>query len=477
MDFYVMEPEEIDAILSLQTCKIIAPAGHGKTEMISQLTSMAEGKQLILTHTNAGVDALRKRMVKNQVPHDKFAIFTIAGFCRLWCKSFPILSEVSPSLNPLNREQSSVYYDQLYEGAQRIFLHKWAQEILVNSFAGLIVDEYQDCLLEQHKIFSIISAVLPVRVFGDPMQAIFHWAGPLIEMEALVFPSVEVHTEPWRWIPNNLKLGEYISRVRNLLEPTLDGEQKSITFTDVKGSIQVIPLTNFIRIRNELWNYNSVAYITAIEGRQLYISKSTGGFFQFDEKQESELLYLFAEEFSTLKGAVLCKSLIHFLQSCASHLPTELASYIRKIENGSFDFSRIKKHVWFGNILIKLNRTSNVRYIKHAIDYVIEDSSFNVYRKEAFQEMKRAIDFSEETGLSLSDSIATIRHNVFYQNRYTFIKRLSTRTVLAKGLEFDCVIVDLSTPLSSQDFYVAISRAKQMLYILSDTRKIDFRSR
>lgn len=470
-----MEPEEINAILSLHTCKIIAPAGHGKTEMISQLTLMAEGKQLILTHTNAGVDALRKRMVKNQVPHDKFAIFTIAGFCKLWCTSFPLLSEINPSLNPLNREQSSIYYDQLYEGAQRIFLHKWAQEVLGNSFRGLIVDEYQDCLLEQHKIISIIATGLPVRVFGDPMQAIFQWAGPLIDMEGLLFSSVEVHTEPWRWSPNSLTLGRYISRVRSLLEPTLNGIQKSITFPDAEGCVQVIPPKKFTRIMNELRKYNSVAFITAIEGRQLNISRTTGGFFQFDEKQESELLYLFAEKFSVLQGTALCKSLLDFVQSCASHVSTELVSFIKKIDNGSFDFSRIKKHVWFGNMLLELNRTSNVHYIKHAIDYIIEDSSFNVYRKEAFQEMKRAIDFSDETGLSLSDSIASIRHNSFNQNRYSFNKRLSTRTVLAKGLEFDCVIVDVSSPLTSQDFYVAISRAKQKLYILSDNRTIKFK--
>ena len=70
-----MNSEEINRILSFQTCKIVAPAGHGKTEMISQLVLLSEGTQLILTHTNAGVDALRKRMVKNHVPNKKYTIF------------------------------------------------------------------------------------------------------------------------------------------------------------------------------------------------------------------------------------------------------------------------------------------------------------------------------------------------------------------------------------------------------------------
>src|SRR5690606_3407989 len=99
---------------------------------------------------------------------------------------------------------------------------------------------------------------------------------------------------------------------------------------------------------------------------------------------------------------------------------------------------------------------------------------FNVYRREAFVEMKRAIDLSEETGLDLLESMSAIRHD---QNNHGFYKRLSTRTVLAKGLEFDCVIVDLSKRFTSQDFYVAISRAKKMVYILSDHRNIVFTGR
>ena len=412
----------------------------------------------------------------SQVPNNKYTIFTIAGFCMLWCKSFPVLSELDPSLNPLNRKHSTLFYDQLYKGTNKILLHAWAQEILGNSFTGLIVDEYQDCLIEQHDIFFTVAKILPVRVLGDPMQAIFQWAGELIDMDKLPFPSVDIQTQPWRWVSGNLNLGQWISGVRNDLEPTLAGVQQSINFLDIEGCLKVIPSTNFNgnNLRSELRNYVSIAYITAFENKQLSFAKSMGGLFQFDEKQESELLYKFAEEFSSTQGTMLCRSLVDFLKSCASHVSKEFASYIKKLGNGSFDFTRIQKHIPFGNILIELNRSSDCFFIKQAIDYVIENSCFKVYRREAFLEMKRAIYLSKETGLGLLDSMSTIRHN---QNRHDFYKRLSTRTVLAKGLEFDCVIVDLSNPFNSQDFYVAISRAKKMVYILSDHRNIVFTSR
>ena len=43
---------------------IVAPAGYGKTELIVQSVACSEGRQLILTHTHAGVDSLRKRFKK-----------------------------------------------------------------------------------------------------------------------------------------------------------------------------------------------------------------------------------------------------------------------------------------------------------------------------------------------------------------------------------------------------------------------------
>ena len=47
-------------------------------------------------------------------------------------------------------------------------------------------------------------------------------------------------------------------------------------------------------------------------------------------------------------------------------------------------------------------------------------------------------------------------------------KFLSSRTLLSKGLEFDCVIIDMTNPLSAKDFYVAMTRAMKKIYIISN---------
>ena len=56
-----MTKEELDLLISKHNGSIIAPAGHGKTEMITDIVIALEGKQLLLTHTNAG--ALCDRIV------------------------------------------------------------------------------------------------------------------------------------------------------------------------------------------------------------------------------------------------------------------------------------------------------------------------------------------------------------------------------------------------------------------------------
>ena len=68
---------------------IIAPAGFGKTEQIARASSVALGRRLILTHTHAGVDALRKRLVKLNVPSSKYRVDTIAGWSLRYGLSFP----------------------------------------------------------------------------------------------------------------------------------------------------------------------------------------------------------------------------------------------------------------------------------------------------------------------------------------------------------------------------------------------------
>lgn len=83
-----MTEAELDKIMQMSSAAIIAPAGHGKTEMIADIVERSTGKQLLLTHTNAGVDAIEKRLQKRKISKEKYTVTTIAAFCIKWCVSY-----------------------------------------------------------------------------------------------------------------------------------------------------------------------------------------------------------------------------------------------------------------------------------------------------------------------------------------------------------------------------------------------------
>ena len=198
-----MNPEELSAIKAKRNAAIIAPAGHGKTEMIVDLVEAADQKVLIVTHTNAGIDALAKRFRKRGIDREKYSITTIAGFCIRWCNAYPFTGHIRNI--PVTSKE---YYPMQYKGTVLIFRNAWARDILKRTYGCVIVDEYQDCVLEQHQIFLEINKTLPVIVFGDPLQAIFGWAGNLVSWNNLSFEIVQVQTYPWRWHKTNPALGK-----------------------------------------------------------------------------------------------------------------------------------------------------------------------------------------------------------------------------------------------------------------------------
>ena len=121
-----MKDEDIARIQSKHNAAIIAPAGHGKTEMITDLVDKLTGKKLVLTHTNAGVSALMQRLAKKRVNKEKYTLSTISSFCMKWCEAYPTTAGVDQTI-PIT---DSRFYNNQTCGATRIFSHSWAREII-----------------------------------------------------------------------------------------------------------------------------------------------------------------------------------------------------------------------------------------------------------------------------------------------------------------------------------------------------------
>lgn len=472
-----MNEQEITAIMQLPNAAIVAPAGHGKTEMIVELVDHGDGKQLLLTHTNAGVDAITKRLKKQGVDKEKYAVSTIAAFCIRWCMSYSNSAQFDKCLSPLNGQtESKNYYAQLYSGAKQVFKMLWAGKVLQTSYAGVIVDEYQDCIQEQHEIFLEINNFLPIWVLGDPMQGIFSFAGKLVDWKNLEFQRVQVATRPWRWNSTNPALGAYLMDVRSQLLPILDGRKCSITIDSCNGSIEIINPQDFNGYKKlkEFQKYLSVVYIAKWPNKQLAFCSRMPGIFQNDEKQDCDELYKYARLFDESAGAQLLLNIIDFYSLCATQVGAELQSYRSRLKKGSFDFSRIAKHSDLASILSSTEKNASCDIVCQMLRWFTKQSVFKQYRSELASEMMRSASLAEERNISIFEAANHIRKDNSLQRRYTQFKYLSSRTLLSKGLEFDCVIIDMSDPLSAKDFYVAMTRAMRKIYILSPSDTFNF---
>lgn len=88
--------------------------------------------------------------------------------------------------------------------------------------------------------------------------------------------------------------------------------------------------------------------------------------------------------------------------------------------------------------------------------------------------MLRSIKYAIEHNLTVFEGANHIRKDAHLQKSYSQFKFLSSRTLLSKGLEFDCVIIDTADKLSVKEFYVAMTRAKKKIFIISNTDEICF---
>ena len=197
---------------------VVAPAGYGKTHLIAESAARSAGRQLILTHTYAGVNALRRKMRGLGVSDKCYRIDTIASWALRRALAYSGTSgwEIA---RPDDNEQ----WGALYEACARLLDHEFIRRIVLASYDGLYVDEYQDCSIGQHAIVLKLARDLPSRVLGDPLQGIFDFGGQnpvdwARDVEAN-FVCLGVLNVPYRWIQAGTDdLGWWLNDVRQCLE-------------------------------------------------------------------------------------------------------------------------------------------------------------------------------------------------------------------------------------------------------------------
>lgn len=458
-----------DFFNSSNSC-IEAPAGCGKTQLIvDMIAENANSRELILTHTYAGVYSLMNRFKAKKISSNLYKIETIAGFCLRMVSYFPMNSQVQ-YFNPLSNSE----WQEIYLGAERLLSIEAIREVVKISYSGLTVDEYQDCTLSQHLVIKSLSSIIPTRILGDPLQSIFEFRNdqPITWKEVLNdFPIIDRLETPWRWINSNTnEFGEWInSYAREKLIKSEDVDfsnvPRQISYNSFSINEHRREFINFLSYYKLGRDENLVVIDSGVnKNKTIALAKSLAGHFNHLEKIENEELLNFAKILDDTSPDFQKFILYDFLKGCASKLdcifPQSIANHKEP---------RINKKTKHPEILIYFidNAQSSIK-LSSLIKLICSVKEIHIYRKELLSDFYKTLyeyEYGNQQSYYEAANFVLNKKRIIGRK---FYKKSVGRTLLIKGLEFNHSVVLNYSNMSNTEKYVSLSRASNKMTIIND---------
>ncbi|WP_274427299.1 UvrD-helicase domain-containing protein [Chelativorans sp. YIM 93263] len=457
-------------ILNSDRISITAPAGCGKTHLIAACLRASADKKpsLVLTHTNAGVAALRSRLDAAGVARTRYRITTIDGWALRLVGTFPGRSGQSPSILAL--KNPGFDYPAIRAGALSIIDGRHVQDVLEATYSRVIVDEYQDCIIQQHGMIMRLSEVLPTCVLGDAMQAIFGWGRNVLvdwtkEVEATYPPFGRLDT-PWRWDNSGCStLGKWLLWARGALQTgapiDLRNAPEEVTWVQVSGPDDVQALTRAAYTASPVAGGGALIVCDSrLPRRHREIASRVKDAVVVENADLSDFIR-FAEQFN-FAAPTAADDLIDFAASTLTgvgaaqlkqRLKILLAGRAQKapndVEQAAVAFARNPVPNSAVELLVEINRQSGVAPLRPSILRACI---------QALNGCVSPIEFYEMAVRTREQSRVLGR---------TIPRRAVGSTLLLKGLEADVSIVLDTESLDARNLYVAMTRGSRRLVICS----------
>lgn len=471
---------------------LIAPAGYGKTYTLAECLQYTPDneKQLILTHTHAGIASIKEKIKSKGVPSSKYNVQTITGFAQKY-----VLALHSGDLGVGQGDKE--YFNNIIKAAIRLLKSDAVKRIVTASYNGLFVDEYQDCDIFQHEMIMLLSEVLPTRLLGDEMQGIFDFSSdaPLVSFKNNLkdFKISKLET-PWRWKSNgnNEHLGEDLKVIRGILESdnkVIDLRRfRSIEKLHIYDNINKKPFITFNRLNklaDEAHRTNQNVVVITPE-RSSYSNINTRIRIQSALKNRYKILESFDEKTYYKVSEDIDKAIDVTTQN--RNLYTDITNRILKTL-----FHKSDVNMWFGDNKVK-NKRGNYKTnsdqlnnltdtflkepdaysLNELLNFIIYELKFKTTRPSLVYGIKSALKNAVENDTTVHE--AMVQHKNIRRRMGRNISGCSIgTTLLTKGLEFDTVaIIDAHLFESYKHFYVAITRACKNLIIYSKQNVLRF---
>jgi superfamily I DNA/RNA helicase len=453
-------------LCQLGNAAIVGPAGHGKTEVIANVAAMGR-RALVLTHTHAGVHALRARLKRLGVPYARVVVDTIAGWSMKYAHSFPRVAR-PPAGIPQGAE-----WDQLYRGSTLALTVGAIREVVSASYDRILIDEYQDCGTLQHELAIALSSIAPTLVFGDPMQGIFEFAGATLSWNDQVYPQFPLAGTldiPHRWAARNTALGEWIAETRERLlhGEAIDLLDPRITYREADDAFDMGALFEGIDRKD-----GTFAAIHCNKGICYRLAKAAGGGYQAIEEIAAKRLHEFAEAWDRANdGPGRLRAISRLLED---------SFHVRPVVDGDAvnpEDSVVEASL--RDIETALGTGNGADAAAQFMQISRRHPRWKLFRGELWRDAERAAaEVAAARAESMVIATTTVRHRVSISGR-RLPKRTVSTPLLLKGLEFDHVVIpdakhfERESMAQAKLFYVAISRAMESLTITSSDRWLRF---
>jgi DNA helicase-2/ATP-dependent DNA helicase PcrA len=322
-----------------------------------------------------------------------------------------------------------------------------------------------------------LSRVLPVCVFGDPLQAIFDFKGQQpVDWQAHVFPVFGKAGElkhPWRW-KDNTQLANWLREMREGLE---QGGEIDLSTAPSCVKWEVLPtdpkfksakITEICkRARGTAEDDTLVVIADAANiGARAYIAKqlAKAGFSQI-EPMACSTLYDATKKFEKETGLNQVVAVMAFISDCMSG--TGKTPFLEAVEarrrgstKGTAKFGRL---VDLGVALLN-DPTPSTRLA--LLEGFHARSGTYCFRREMYHAMRAALLLCiSRPSCTLTDAIWEIQSKSRHAGR--IVSKLCVgSTLLVKGLEFEHAVVIHNPKMTRKDWYVAITRASHGLTLL-----------
>jgi hypothetical protein len=301
---------------------VVLPAGTGKTHLLAATVNEiadAGGRVLVLTHTNAGVFAISSRLKRFGVARGDAHVATITSFAFRLARAYPVLGELQvPKV--MVPADSSTYV----RAATKVIGAEHITAVLAASYTHVLVDEYQDCNVDQHQlVLSLRGAVGQIGVLGDDLQAIFGFSDPLPDWTQVTsdFPEhTSIGPQPHRWNGHNEELGAWLLQVRDRLKAdevlTLTGGNypDGVTYTNIAGNPG--GLTAAARTLLNAPADETVLIIAANEGIARSIAGDLRGAYTVMEEIEGKFMGKWLDKLMAAEPADYASWLFEFTKKC-----------------------------------------------------------------------------------------------------------------------------------------------------------------